>query len=151
MKTKAEILNKIEPRSIHLIGVINSWGLGIGDNTDSGWQWLSEDYFKSHVFSGWTHVFAPPLPTAFTHNFQTNLNFNDNNVEVQALQTALKIDGTFPSTVPPTGFYGQVSAKAVLDFQMKYNIILSGLDSNYGKIVGSKTRAKLNSIFNSNN
>ena len=34
------------------IGVINSWGKKTGDD---GWQWLSEDYFKSgHVQYGWT-------------------------------------------------------------------------------------------------
>jgi hypothetical protein len=130
------------------VKIINSWGLGVGVN---GVQWLGEDYFKNNVFSGWTHVISPPPPTAFTHNFLTNLNFGDNNAEVQALQNALKIDGTFPQTVPPSGFYGQITAKAVLDFQFKYKIILSGLDSNYGKICGPKTRAKINSIFNSNN
>lgn len=43
MKTKQQILNTIEPRSVKLIGVFNSWGSSTGD---SGVQWLSEDYIK---------------------------------------------------------------------------------------------------------
>ncbi len=131
------------------IKVINSWGTAAGKE---GRQWLSEDYFKEHVFSGWTHVFAPlVVPPAFHHNFQTNMNFNDKNSEVVALQTALRLDGTFPSTVDSTGLYGDITRRAVLAFQLKYQIILSPLDSNNGKIAGPRTRAKLNSIFNSSN
>lgn len=34
------------------IGVLNSWGKATGED---GWQWISEDYFRSgNVLSGWT-------------------------------------------------------------------------------------------------
>ena len=50
------------------IGVINSWGKDCGE---SGWQWISEDYFKTKVSDGlavwnsWTITFdeAPTPPT----------------------------------------------------------------------------------------
>ncbi len=46
------------------IGCLNSWGLDVGDRNNPGWQWLGEDYFASHVWSGWTHIFAPlPIVT----------------------------------------------------------------------------------------
>lgn len=128
------------------IRIINSWGTETGNE---GRQWLSEDYFKSHIFSGWTHVFAPPIPVVFKHNFQINMNLGDTNTEVQALQTALKIDGEFPNTVPPSGFYGEITRKAVLDFQRKYNIATpQELNTLNGKICGPATRLKLNFLFN---
>ena len=47
--TKEEILNKEEPRSIKLIGCLNSWGSSIGEKTNPGWQWISEDYFTARI------------------------------------------------------------------------------------------------------
>ncbi len=128
------------------IRIINSWGKNIGNN---GRQWLSEEYFNNHVFSGWTHVFAPPVPVVFTHSFLTNLKLNDNNAEVQYLQTALKLEGTFPITVPPSGFYGEITRKAVLDFQRKYNVATpQEINTLNGTTVGPSTRAKLNFLYN---
>lgn len=54
-KTKQEILNTVEPRSVKLLGFKNSWGDSVGDN---GVQWIGEDYFNSyHVWPAWTLVF----------------------------------------------------------------------------------------------
>lgn len=142
---KAKMINGIK-----YIGILNSWGSTVGDK---GWQWLSEDYFMGHVFSSWTHVFAPLIiPPMFTHNFQTNINFGDTNTsEIKFLQTALRFDGEFPITVDSTGVYGDITRRAVLAFQVKYKIISSPTDSDNGRIVGPKTRTKLNSLFNVSN
>jgi len=57
--TKEEILNKDEPRSVKLIGVLNSWGDKTGEG---GWQWIGEDYFNTiasgyiAVWEAWTFV-----------------------------------------------------------------------------------------------
>lgn len=126
------------------IKIINSWGEAAGNK---GVQWLSEDYFKRNIFSAWTHVFAPQLPPQFQHTFVRNMVFGETNIEVTALQTALKIDGTFPAGVPSSGFYGDITRRAVLNFQFKHKLITTAVESNNGKIVGPKTRAKLNQLF----
>ena len=57
--TKEEILNKDEPRSVKLIGVLNSWGDKTGEG---GWQWIGEDYFNTiasnyiAIWEAWTLV-----------------------------------------------------------------------------------------------
>lgn len=131
------------------IGFLNSWGASIGDK---GWQWIPIEYFTtSHIFSSWAHIFASMNPPLFSHNFKTTINFGDNNLEVQYLQTALRFDGEFPSNVGSTGLYGDITRKAVLAFQQKYKIISSPLDSDNGKICGPKTRAKLNALFDVSN
>lgn len=143
----------------HYIGVLNSWGWDVGEN---GWQYLSEDYIESDVFDStlniiqqcvWearTHVFNPEPPApGFSHHFALELRYGDNSAEVTALQKALQIDGVFPATVPTTGLYGDITRRAVLKFQIKYQVApLSELNSLAGKLVGVKTRAQLNKLFN---
>lgn len=125
------------------VGVLNSWGKTIGEQ---GWQWIAEDFFnKGHVWSGWTHVLANPPPSGFHHNFVTDLHFNESGGDTAALQTALQIDGEFAKNVNTTGFYGDVTRRAVLDFRTKYRI--DSISDPLGKSVGPLTRQKLNFLF----
>lgn len=126
------------------IGILNSWGTTVGVG---GWQWLGEDYFTKNVWSAWTHVFAPTLPQDFTHKFLKDMKYGQKNLEVAALQDALKISGEFDDKVPSTGYYGTITAKAVLAFQQRYSLITSPAESDGGKLAGPKTRLKLNSLF----
>ena len=135
------------------LGVLNSWGTAVGEQ---GWQWISEDYFKAPIVAfrvpimgGWTLIYNPDPVSGFNHNFVVQLQYGQNGVEVAALQKALQIDGEFPASVPATGYYGDITRRAVLDFQIKYKIApLTELIPLAGKVVGPKTRAQLNKLFN---
>lgn len=124
------------------IGLLNSWGPEVGQG---GWQWIGEDYMRN-VWAAWTHVFNPgTIPSSFHHNFVVNLGFGQSGGDISALQTALQIDGEFPESVPPSGFYGDITRRAVLAYRLKY-----GIDSSsdpLGKMVGPLMRAKLNMSF----
>lgn len=128
------------------IGLLNSWGIGVGEN---GWQWLSADYFPVGIFQVWTQVFnSNPVPTTFKHTFVKKLVYGQSDPEVKFLQTALQIDGTFPKTVSPTEFYGSITRKAVLDFQLKYKLTdAQTLIGWKGETVGPLTIAQLNKLF----
>jgi hypothetical protein len=145
--TKEEILASNEPRTVKLIEILNSWGDKIGEG---GHQWLSQEYFPSGIFQVWTHVFNPsPVPTTFHYNFKKPMKYGDTSTDVKMLQTALRVDGEFPSTVSPTTYYGNITAKAVLDFQLKYKLAdTTYLVSLGGKSAGPLTITKLNSLFN---
>lgn len=121
------------------IGVINSWGASTGDQ---GIQWLGEDYFKSgHIWYGWTQVFDPAsLDTGFHYTFKNQLDFGAIGADVVALQTALKLEGCFPSYVPATGLFGLITQASVKAFQKKYNLDQVGR-------VGPKTLAQLNKLY----
>lgn len=56
------------------------------------------------------------------------------------LQKALADLGYY--TGPVTGYYGNLTAQGVTDFQMR-----TGIKTNYGKNVGPQTRAKLNELL----
>lgn len=135
------------------IGVLNSWGKAVGE---LGWQWLSEDYFKATyggekcISQAWTLVYSDMVPpVTFTHNFQSDIALSQSGAEVVALQKALQTDGEFPANVATTGFYGDVTRRAVLAFQLKYKLDTpTVLNQLAGKRVGPKTRAQLNLLFN---
>jgi len=120
------------------IKILNSWGKDVGDG---GFQYLSEDYFNSHVWSGWTHVFAPLPVVNFAHVFNIDIKMGDMGQEVIALQKVLQMKDFFPSTVPTSGLYGKITKSAVLKFQIANNIF-----NTSGAIVGPSTRKALNRI-----
>lgn len=126
------------------IKILNSWGTGVGEN---GWQWLSEDFFTGkHVWSGWTHsYFNNPPPPTLHHSFVVNLSYGTSGGDISALQTILQIEGLFPTNVAPTGFYGNITASAVLKFRTKYGI--SSVSDPLGRSVGPLTRLKLNQLY----
>lgn len=129
------------------IGAINSWGKDTGQ---AGWQWFSEDYFNTilpgdsygrAVWSVWTQVFDPAsLDAGFHYTFKNQMDFGAIGADVVALQTALKLEGCFPSYIPATGLFGLITRNAVKKFQIKY-----GLES-VGR-AGPKTLKKLNELF----
>lgn len=130
----------------HAVAGLQSWGPGIGQN---GWQWLNEDYVNNYTFAAWSLVFNPnPTPDTFSHTFVVDLNYGETDNEVIQLQTALAKDGEFPAAVPTSGYYGNITAAAVLKFQLKYAVApVAELNALAGKTVGPATREKLNSLF----
>ncbi len=89
----------------------------------------------------------PPsnLPSAiFTKPFSLGSTSND----VRRLQILLATKPEFYPEGKVTGYFGQLTKKAVQKFQLKYGIVKSKSDPSYG-VVGPKTRAKLQEIFGS--
>lgn len=126
------------------VGIKNSWGKEVGDN---GWQWISEDYINTRIqgypviWSVWTIV-AKQEPTivAFAHHFALFQKLGDRGPEVQNLQKALQIEGSFPKNVDTTQYFGSITFNAVKKFQKKYGLVVDGK-------VGPKTNAELNKLF----
>lgn len=104
------------------IGILNSWGANVGL---SGWQWLSEDYFKGHVWECWTMMYNSDVPYVFTKT----LRFGDQNFDVKMLQTKLKI--------PADGKFGTQTKNAVINFQKSHGLVGDG-------VVGKLTNNELN-------
>lgn len=133
------------------IRVLNSWGNAAGDQ---GWQWITESYINAAlqndpfhnnktIFSAWTLMYnTNPGPATLKHHFGTNMAQGQQSDEVKILQQALTITGDFPSSIAPTGYYGNETAHAVLKFQNR-----SGITPPASTNVGPKTRAALNVLF----
>lgn len=66
--------------------------------------------------------------------------------DVRVLQELLK---TMPAIYPEglvTGYFGALSKKAVVEFQLKFKLVTSAKDKEYG-ILGRATRAKIGEVF----
>ena len=128
------------------IGVKNSWSSSVGAN---GWQYLGIEYLP-YIWRAFTFVNLGEKGE-FTHTFDTNqtYKFGANNSEVIALQKALKIDGEFPVSQICTGYFGNITQRAVIKFQEKYaKDILTPLGLIHGTgVAGKNTLTKLNSLF----
>lgn len=120
-----------------------SWGDKAGIK---GWQSFGEEWFANgHVLECRTLYRKP----GFKHTFAVNLTYRMENPEVKALQQALKEYGTY-SYATATGYYGNITADAVMQFQIKAGV-LSPQEAHElkGWNVGPKTRAKLNELYGS--
>lgn len=144
-----------------------SWGLDkdvkdfakITDSivTFNGQHIITEDFFKArNYFIGHFMNFAfedqtvPPVPgTKPQATFYADMEYSpvvEYVTQVKLLQDVLKYEGLFPSNVESTGYYGNVTVKAVEAYQLKYDIAGPGTDG-FGR-VGPKTRAHLNKKYN---
>ncbi|MBI2010688.1 MAG: peptidoglycan-binding protein [Candidatus Colwellbacteria bacterium] len=89
-------------------------------------------------------VSAPSVQITGGTPFAKRLSVSSQNSDVRQLQEMLLNDGVYPEG-RITGYYGQLTKKAVQRFQEKYGIAKQG-DPGYGD-VGPNTRAKLNQML----
>lgn len=124
------------------IKFINSWGNLVGDN---GYQWITEDYFPNGIFLAWTITDKYEIPK---HIFNKTIRYGEKSNEVKFLQMKLESLGhlIMPKGVA-YGYYGDLTAKAVYDFQVKNSVAsMQELNNLKGRLVGPATRKKLNTI-----
>ncbi|MCX6752377.1 MAG: DUF2341 domain-containing protein [Candidatus Nomurabacteria bacterium] len=91
----------------------------------------------------------PALPNLTSAIFTKPLSFGMSSNDVRRLQTLLATKpGIYPEGII-TGYFGQLTKKAVQKFQLNYKVVSSKNDPGFG-FVGPKTRAKLQEIFGNN-
>lgn len=99
----------------------DSWGRQFGWD---GQRVITEDFFNArNYYAGYALDFDftanpdEPVKYKFTQplQFSTKVEYLE---EVKPLQNFLKQQGTFPQNIASTGYYGSVTAKAVLDWQV---------------------------------
>ena len=111
---------------------------------------ITEDFLKARITGAM--YFVPPVQTQpagkpqFT--FQTPLLYGQSNYSIKALQDILKYENLFPTNIDSTGYFGAITAKGVLAFQIKHNVAgLNELNQLGGKRVGIKTISALNLLY----
>lgn len=134
------------------IWYLNSWS--------STWGFQGRGYFLLSQYKGFidemiTYVDIPNklleeahnAPKEFKHNFTTGMKYGDENDEVLALQRALTMTKDYDYMI--TGYFGPITQKALLSFQLK-NCVLSWYEKNIlkGSVCGPKSLTALNLIFN---
>ena len=105
-------------------------------------NWFTR-YPMSFKFQEQTQITPKPQYT-----FTVPMVFGETSDDIKALQNILKYEGLFPLNTSSTGYYGAITAKAVLQWQVKNAAApLEELNQLQGRRVGSKTIKKLNEIY----
>lgn len=116
----------------------DSWGPNYGKG---GQRIITEDFHKArNWFAAHPMNFKfdePILPPVTIYNFTKNMKQGDQNNEVKELQLFLQKGGFYPANSSATGYFGAVTKKAVIAFQLAHNLVGDG-------VVGPLTLAELN-------
>lgn len=118
---------------------------------------VTEDFFAKRCWfaayflnfkNEWTQSTLPPKPR---YTFNKIMQFTETytvDEDVRKLQECLQWAGFFPSNIDKTGYYGAITAKAVLGYQTARKVApTSELEALQGMRVGNKTLAVLNNEF----
>lgn len=146
-------VDAISYKGIEYIIIEDSWGkwLKFADvPLKEGQRAITKEFFDKHCYfaGAFTEFIYNESPTGFKFHFDKILVLGDRGEEVINLQDALKSEGLFPANQKSTGYYGDLTRRAVFDFQVRYKVApMEELQVVRGKRVGSKTIAKLNELF----
>jgi hypothetical protein len=125
----------------------DSWGTLFGK---AGQRYITREFFEARN----THA---SYPIAFkigdevdkpTYTFTTPMKQGQTSSAIKVLQDILKYEGLFPTNIASSGFYGEITRKAVLAYQVKHQVASpQELSQVNGVICGTKTIAHLNSNY----
>lgn len=127
------------------IVIEDSWGPGAGMG---GQRLISERFFKArNWYAGYlvSFRFQEQQTQKPQYVFNNDLKYGQETSEIKVLQDCLKYFGHFPNNAESTGRYLNVTAAAVLKWQIKNSVApLADLNVLQGKSFGPKSRQKMN-------
>lgn len=137
------VVDAITYNGTRYLVIEDSWGAGFGIN---GSRLITQEFFNDAVFIAYAlTTFKYDNGSMQYTPFNTKMQFGENSPEVRRLQDYLRTKGLFPVNVASTGYYGNITAQAVLAFQIKYSVdTIPTLNLLKGRFVGAKTLTKIN-------
>lgn len=132
----------------------DSWGTW--QNTSSiplnpGQRAISRQFFNKHCyFAGvfTSFVFKAEVIPKPKAKFTKDLKYGSIGADVVSLQNILKYEGFFPSNQVSTGKFLSITAKAVVDWQLKHGFTDFVKEKDITKIIfGPKSRAVANKLY----
>lgn len=109
---------------------------------------VTAEFFAEAVFLAYdlaTFTYETPAQVPAFDPFATIAHYGQKSKEIARIQDYLKAKGVFPTNVDSTGYYGNITAQAVLAFQLRYNVdTVPTLNALKGRWVGAKTLRAMN-------
>lgn len=125
----------------------DSWG----NKGIKGRRIITEDFFKArNYYAGYLMKFkfedTSVEPAKF--NIKGKMQFGETSEDVKELQRLLQHEGFFPKNVQATGYYGSITARAVLAWQLKYGVDKKEvLEELQGHFFGDKSLTKFRLLY----
>ena len=110
-------------------------------------EFLKENCYVAIVFADRLTV-ENEIDRTDSKPFEYDLEIGDRDVEVRRLQDTLQGFEYFPNNMNTTDYYGPITKKAVIEFQIHRNVINHSGSAGAGRF-GPKTRAELNELIKS--
>lgn len=143
-------VDAINFEGVDYIVIEDSWGKFGGKYGAGGQRLITREMWKDGVyFAAVLTDFEYSIDEKATFDkFEKVMTYGTKWPEIARLQDFLKSQGLMPSNIDSTGYYGEITRKAVYLFQVKNNVdSLDVLNQIKGKRVGVKTLAKINEII----
>jgi hypothetical protein len=138
------VVDAVTYNKVQYLVIEDSWG-EFGDF--KGQRLISREVFNDMFTSGagFTILKYDVSDVQKFEQFVENLQFGQRSPEVARLQNYLKSRGFFPSNIDSTGYYGSVTSKAVLAWQLAMKVDSEeSLKSLKGYYFGPKSQAVIN-------
>ena len=128
------------------IVIDDSWGTMFGA---AGQRYITREFFENrNTYAAYPLSFKVVEDSVERphYTFKYTMRMGMQNVDVKVMQDILKYEGLFPANVESTGYYGEITRKAVLAYQTKYQVASPDeIRQVNGEVCGPKTIAHLNS------
>jgi hypothetical protein len=145
-------VDKITYNDKEYIIIEDSWGTWVNTSDiplKKGQRAITKEFFDKHCFFvGAYDFFSYGDVDKPKFNFKNKMSYGNRSTEIKYLQDVLKYEKFFPSDKESTGFFGGLTAKALLDWQVSHGILDFINEKDVRKIVaGKKTLAELNRLY----
>lgn len=125
----------------------DSWGTIYGRN---GQRFITREFFEAR------NTYAS-YPISFKtggdvdkpkYSFKALMRVGQTSSDIKVLQDILKFEGLMPTNIQSTGYYGEITRKAVLEYQRKHKVAsVAEVEDLRGTIAGTKTIIHLNNNY----
>lgn len=130
-----------------VLWIDDSWGVGHGQG---GHRIMTEDFLNRRcIFADAIDLFSfEGSENKPKFDFAVNMRFGQTSEDIKKLQDMLKYEQELPSNQPSTGYYGYMTASAVLSWQKKNKVDTDiELDLSGGRSFGPRSRKVANEKF----
>jgi len=145
-------VDKIKWKGVEYIIISDSWGQwnnGSDVPLKPGQRAITKQFFDKHCyFAGAYTSFSFEGGVKPSHTWKLSMKYGQTSNDIKKLQEVLKYEKLFPSNVDATGYFGGITARALIKFQMKNGILDFQNETDMRKVqAGPKTIKLLNELY----
>lgn len=145
-------VDKIKWMGTEYIIIEDSWGVFPHDSTapiKEGQRAITKKFFDKHCyFAGCFTAFTFTGDVKPSHKWTVYMKYGQTSNDIKKLQDVLKYEKFFPSNQESTGFFGGITARALIKWQVSHGLTTFQNETDMTKVqAGPKSVALLNSLY----